>query len=151
MLLFQDGEPFATGVQPCLFRPATASDASKRLLIEVEIQGQRTLAMVDTGAPYVICDPSIARRIGVDPEAALIKTRLFIRGYWVNGGIHRLDVTLRAAEGEQLTISTTAFVPDLENDQWPGLPCVIGLEGCLEWIRFAVDTVNNNFYFGPQL
>lgn len=151
MLWYRDGEPFATGVQPYLFRPATAADASKRLIIEVVIQGQRTLAVLDTGAPYMICHPDIARGLGIDREAALIpKTRLLIRGAWIDGSIDRLEVTLRAAEGEELTISSTAFIPELEDDRWPGLPSIIGLEGCLERIRFAVDTVNNDFYFGPH-
>jgi hypothetical protein len=148
MLSFPDGELFATGSQPYVFRPATVSDSSKRIIIEVEIQGQRTLAMLDTGAPYVICNPAMAGRLGLDPATGLDDTRIFIRGQWISGRIHRLDFTIRAEHGDELTIEATAFIPSATELSWPELPSIVGLEGCLERVRFAFDTSDDTFYFG---
>lgn len=47
-------------------------------------------------------------------------------------------------QGESLTLDVTAFLPD---DRW-NLPNMLGLTGCLERIRFAVDPANDLFYFG---
>lgn len=150
MLWFADGESFATGSQPYAFRPAIESDSSKRIIIEVEIQGQRTQAMLDTGAPYIICNPSMAGRLAVDPSAAIDKITLNIRGHPVIGTLHRLDLTLRAEHGDEIIIDATAFVPNSRIDFWPGLPSIIGLEGCLERVRFAFDTSDETFYFGER-
>jgi hypothetical protein len=79
MLFFADGEPFATGSQPYLFRPAASSDSSKRVIAEVEIQGFRVYAMLDTGAPYVICNPELAMKLGLDPHAGLESKTLRVR------------------------------------------------------------------------
>jgi hypothetical protein len=150
MLSFLDGEPFASGSQPYSYRPAIATDSSKRIIIEVEIQGRRTHAMLDTGAPYVICDPTIVKQLSLDPAAALNNIVLNIRGIPIPGAIHRLDLTLRAEHGDELIIDATAFVPNTKVDFWPGLPSIIGLEGCLERVRFAFDTTTDDetFYFG---
>jgi hypothetical protein len=150
MLSFLDGEPFSCGSQPYAYRPAIATDSSNRIIIEVEVQGQRTYAMLDTGAPYVICNPNMARRLGLDPAAALEPKKLFIRGKTIEGWLHRLDLTLRAEEGDELIIDATAFVPSVVETQWPGLPAIVGLEGCLERVRFAFDTSNETFYFGSH-
>lgn len=150
MLSFLDGKPFTTGSQPYTFRPATDTDSSKRIIIEVEIQGRRTHAMLDTGGPYIVCNPSMAQWLGLDPAAALEPKNLLIRGMKIRGWLHRLDLTLRAEEGYELIIDATAFVPSVEEEQWPGLPNIIGLEGCLERVRFAFDTSDETFYFGPH-
>lgn len=150
MLSLHDGEPFATGSQPYLFRPATTSDSCKRIIIEVEIQGHRTHAMLDTGAPYVICNPVMAGLLGLDPAAALEPKNLLIRGTTIRGWLYRLNLKLRAEEGDELIIDATAFVPSAAEAQWPGLPAVVGLEGCLERARFAFDTSNDTFYFGSH-
>jgi hypothetical protein len=149
-MLFLEGEPFTTGSQPYLFRPALPSDSSKRIIIEIEIHGRRTQAMLDTGAPYLICEPDIAKTLDIDPDACLQKERLAIRNQLIDGRLHRLDLTITAEEGERLIIDATVFVPDSTVDSWPGLPSIVGLEGCLERVRFAFDTSSETFYFGPH-
>jgi hypothetical protein len=42
-------------------------------------------------------------------------------------------------------------VPSASEEKWPGLPAVLGLEGCLERIRFALDTSDETLYFGAHL
>jgi hypothetical protein len=59
-LFFEGGEPFATGSQAYLSRPVAPTDPSNRLIIEIEIEGLTTWAVIDTGSPYVVIDPRIA-------------------------------------------------------------------------------------------
>jgi hypothetical protein len=70
----------------------------------------------------------------------------------VHGRLYRLNLTLLADEGEDLTIQTTAFVPEPdEAEGWGDMPCILGLYGCLERLRFAVDPHTEPFYFGPAV
>jgi hypothetical protein len=68
----------------------------------------------------------------------------------VSGRLYRLSLTLLADEGEDVTIQTTAFLPEREEaEHWGDMPCLLGLHGCLERLRFAVDPRTEHFYFGP--
>jgi hypothetical protein len=148
--IFPDGRPFMTGAANYLYEPATSDDTTPRLLLQVLIEGKLTTAILDTGAPYVICAPTIARRIGLDPDTALERKVIIIRGSWVGGYIYRLHVELPASEGDALLVEATAFVPDPEWEEgWGDLPSFLGLSGYLERLRFAVDPGTDTFYFGP--
>jgi hypothetical protein len=106
---------------------------------------------VDTGGVYLFCHPEIARRLSLTLAEALseVQTILF-RGVLVHGRLYRLTLTFLADEGEDVTIQTTAFVPAPdEAEHWGDLPCLLGLYGCLERVRFAVDPRTERFYFGP--
>jgi len=41
-----------------------------------------------------------------------------------------------------------ALAPE-EAEQWGDMLCLLGLYGCLERARFAVDPLTERFYFGP--
>ena len=61
-----------------------------------------------------------------------------------------MSLTLSPAWGEGLTVDVTAFVPEAEfTEAWGLLPSYLGLNGCLDRLRFAVDPVTDTFYFGP--
>jgi hypothetical protein len=150
-LTFPTGEPFALGVAGYDYRPATSHETTPRLVVEVEIDGILAEAVVDTGGVYLFCNPEIARRLALAPTEALsgVQSILF-RGVLVHGRLYRLSLTLLADAGEDVTIQTTAFVPEPEEaDQWGDMPCLLGLYGCLERVRFAVDPRTEQFYFGP--
>ena len=66
----------------------------------------------------------------------------------VRGTLHRLTLTL-LAEGEDVQIDSTAFVPDASYEGVPELPSILGLHGCLERVRFAFDPHTDTFYFCP--
>ena len=148
-MLFLDGESFTQGSQPYLFRPATTSGNDERVILDVDIEGRRTQAMLDTGAPYLICAPNLADRLGLDAAASIAPIQLLIRGVAVAGALHRLNLTIRAEQGNELTIDATAFVPNA-GIPWPAIPSIVGLEGCLERVRFALDTSTDTFYFGTH-
>lgn len=147
LLFFADGYPFATGALPYDYRPATETETTNRIVIPIEIQGSRTLAALDTGAPYVVCAPKVASDAGVDPSWALAKKTMLIRMMRVEGFIVRLNVRLVARDGEDLDVDSTVFVPESEA-LWGNLPSFIGLTGFLERIRFAIDPNTDTFYFG---
>ncbi len=66
LLFFANGETFAAGALPLKYGPATETETTNRIVIPIEIQGIRTGAVVDTGAPYVICAPKVAADAGID-------------------------------------------------------------------------------------
>ncbi|HKP76960.1 MAG TPA: hypothetical protein VJT67_15625 [Longimicrobiaceae bacterium] len=147
-LLTASGEPFATGESPSTAQYARPEDSLTRLFLEVEFAGVPGSAVVDTGGAYLILDPEVAGRMGINAAGMLHRERLVIRGFSCAGTVHRVPVTLPATAGESLTFEATAFVPDLgEGEVWP-LPSYLGWQGCLERIRFAVDPVEAVVYFG---
>jgi hypothetical protein len=73
-----------------------------------------------------------------------------VRGVEMRGNIYRVNIVFLADEGDDITIDATVFVPDEEwQNSWGEHPGYIGLTGCLERMRFAVDPENDRFYFGP--
>jgi hypothetical protein len=75
---------------------------------------------------------------------------ILIRGILIKGGIHRLNLTVLASEGNGLSLEVTAFVPDSSKNFGATYPAFLGYAGCLEWIRFAVDPSTETFYFGSR-
>lgn len=148
MLLHPNGETFATGVIRYSYRPVSANETTNRIILLVEIAGVLTGAVVDTGAPFVICAPRIALLAGFDRAYALARMRRLIRGMQLEGSLTRLSIKLLAREGDDLTVDATVFVPDVE-EYWGSFPSFIGLTGFLERLRFAVDPSTDTFYFGP--
>ncbi len=150
MLRFDSGDLFATGSAPYAYRPATAQETSPRIILTVLIGDFQTSAFVDTGGVFLLCAPEIARYLRLDPRDGMPADRLWLRGDWLSGVLHRIPLTLVAQEGPSLTIDATAFVPELAPHQkWPDdFPCVLGMSGCLEFLRFAVDPADDTFYFG---
>ncbi len=106
--------------------------------------------IMDTSAPWCILDPAIVRRLGL-AEVASYKpeTKLIIRGIPYEGRLLRTGISLRDEYGENdLEVDATVFVPTLVQDEVWNHPNFIGLDGFLNRIRFAVDPVENAFYFG---
>ena len=129
----------------------TKADPSPRLLIPVVVGREDTLAVVDTGGVYFICTPPFARLIGLDPSQQLgAAGPVLWRGALMQGGLHFVRLTFPAIEGNSIAIGVTAFVPRLSRGQeWNDeLPCVLGMQFCLERLRFAVDPEHDMFYFG---
>jgi hypothetical protein len=147
LLNFASGAPFATGATP--YNSFTAGEAYSRIILQVEIQAQRTVrtrAIVDTAAPYMICRRDIASYLGLEHDSSGEVDTVNIRGMTVEGSLHRTYVSFLAEEGDDVTIETTVFVPQIFE-----LPhSFLGLTSCLESIYFAIDPLNEVFYFGPQ-
>ena len=146
MLLFPNSDIFATGATYYDYRPVTLSETTNRIILQVEVADIVIDAVVDTGAPYVVLAPQIARLAGFNPTFALAKERMLIRGMRLDGSVTRLNVKLLADFGDNLDVDATVFVPDVE-EYWGSFPSFIGLSDFLERIRFAVDPATDTFYF----
>ena len=150
MLQFSDGETFAVGAIQYLYAPATANETTNRIQLPILLEiakAVEVLAVLDTGAPYPILDPTIAKEIGFSSELAIERISMLVRGKKLEGSLIRLNITLIADRGQNLTVDATTFVPDSEF-AWDNFPCFIGLSGFLERIRFAIDPNTDTFYFG---
>lgn len=131
------------------YRSATDRESLPRLILQIEMGGIEATAVVDTGAPYVVCAPRLARQINLSPGPSLGQIRLLIRGVHMRGHLYRLNMTFLARMGNDLEVDATAFVPNPEwEESWGNLPSFIGLGGCLERMCFVVDPGSDTFYFG---
>ncbi|MHC1773151.1 MAG: retropepsin-like aspartic protease [Flexilinea sp.] len=149
MLFFEDRQQFATGLATYLYQPATENETTPRICIRVSFEGVPTLAMVDTGAPYTILNPQIAEKIGLDLQSGILFDKLYFRNDFFGGYLHRLQIQFIAEEGEGVLVEATVFVPKLEPYQErTNFPSLIGLNSCLERLRFAIDPSADHFYFG---
>lgn len=150
LLTTANGIPFATGMTSYSYRPAI-NDISNRIMLQVEIGGLLVEAIVDTGSPYVVCPPYLSEVIGLDPSTALESIPFRVRGINMHRNLYRVNVLFPAEEGDNLIVDATVFVPNQEwQEAWGELPAFIGLTGCLERMRFAVDLENDRFYFGSS-
>jgi hypothetical protein len=153
LLQFADGEPFATGAAPYSYRPVTLEEATPRIILDVAVGDFETSGCVDTGGVYAICNPVVLPLLGLKPEDGVLVPRpIHWRGVSHGGRLYRVPLNLLAEEGNgnSLTIEVTALIPDLKpNEEWPDdFPCFLGMHGCLEFLRFAVDPNTDTFYFG---
>jgi hypothetical protein len=148
---FADGQTFTTSAASYHYRPATPRETTPRVILDVEIEGIPTQAMVDTGGIYLLCHPQFAAQLDLDiSDATSGLLSMLFRGVFVQGRLYRLNVSLPADEGEDVPFQATAFVPEhYEEEQWGAIPSILGFHGCLERIRMAIDPVTDTFYFGP--
>ena len=101
------------------------------------------MAVVDTGAPWCIFEPFVAKILVRNSLLVQPRVALSTRMGMIHGALYRETIRISADEGQPLDVEATIFVsPD-----WPG-PNFIGYQGLLQRIRFAVDPETNLFYFG---
>lgn len=150
LLQFGDGEPYATGATNYQYRPATEREKTPRIVVSILIDDIQTLAFVDTGGVYAICPPDIASVLNLIPQDGIPTEPMLWRGSLLKGELYRIPTTIIAETGNSLRIESTFFVPQLTPDQiWvDDFPCILGMSGCLERLRFAVDPSADMFYFG---
>ena len=150
MLFFSNQEIYATGKMTYEYRPIDSTDNNYRIIVHIKVDGIPALAAVDTGAPYLILSPIIAKRLDFTPSSSLEPIIISIRGYKFSGNLCRVDILLLADEGESGQFQATTFVPDNDQEeQWGNLPSFLGLQNCLDRIRFAFDPSDETIYFGP--
>lgn len=148
MLRFGDDRLFTTGKTPYRYAPISEEDSSLRIIVSVQVQGIDTEAVIDTGGIYFICSDQLMDALDLE-IASMERIRMLIRGHWIWGVLTRLSLTLPAEHGEDLLLDVTAFVPDHDPDRIWDIPSFLGMQGCLEHIRLAIDPGKEAFYFGP--
>lgn len=147
--LLSDGD-FASGVTSYEDRfPGDEADRL-RLVIYVQIGQTLTPCIVDTGAPWCVINPSLAQPLLDAKQVDYVEAITYeIRGTRYEGSLVRLDLAFQdELSGDLMLIEATVFVPELHQDQEWREPNFIGLKGCLERIRFAIDPAESAFYFG---
>jgi hypothetical protein len=148
MLSYSDGRPFTQGACPCTIGPMSGFGASSRIALAVLIEGIETEAVLDTGGAYLVLSSQIGALLRSWLAEPLDLKEVNIRGQTIPGTLHRVDLTLVSSKehGQNLIVEATAFLPS------PGssydLPPMLGLTGCLERLRFAVDPSDDTFHFG---
>ena len=150
LLQFSDGSPFGIGAASYAYRPATDQESSPRIIVTVGLGDIITSAFVDTGGIYLLCPPHLADDLGLNlDEGEPVGPIRSARGRF-EGVLLRLPLTLFAEEGHSLVIEPTVFVPRLKpgDELSEDFPCILGMQGCLERLRFAVDPNNDTFHFG---
>ena len=148
MLFHAGGVPFSTGKTNYDYKPISPHGEDNRIILRVEIEQVVTSAVIDTAASYAIVEPNVAQIIQPNPAASIGGATVMIRGIKFKGHLYRLNLTIPAVEGEGMLREVTAFVPDPGEEGWGDLPSFLGMPGCLEFMRFAVDPDTDSFYFG---
>lgn len=152
LLNFDNGDPFATGMAPYRYDKIQGGDDTHRILVSVEVEENWNEAILDTGGQYFFCTPELAKQIAASEKEKIGKRIIRLKGVDVHGSLCRVEITLTGYEGHSLTLQVTAFLPDEDQEFEPEfLPYpYLGMFGCMERIRFAVDPSQNEerIYFG---
>lgn len=146
MLKYQDDRPFSTGVISCSIRPIH-QEYNNRIFIQIEVEGFPVEAALDTGGVYCVLHPVIAEQIQFDPVESMGEHIQKIRGFGIKGNLYRANLEIQASQGSNLLQEVTVFVPNATEEDWDEMPTILGLTGCLEFIRFAIDPIEEQFYF----
>jgi hypothetical protein len=148
--LFETG--FVSGVTTYMDE-YPGEEAQARIVVSVIPENWFSTPMIlDTGAPWCILDPEIAAGLGMDPNSGFVpKEEVSIRGVQYHGGILRMQITVTAAQGNNLVIQAPVFIPILPPEESWNYPNFIGINGFLSWVRFAIDPGDNSFYFAESL
>ncbi len=144
-------DAFSTGAAKYLYKSIRETDTpTPRVIVEIEIDGHEELAALDTGGVYFVCSPILAEKLGYTYDEKQGQS-INILGSEIWGNLRRLDLKLRHKEGRELRIDATVFVPNLTADKVNPdfMPVsIMGLMGCLERVRFAIDPSEKTFHFG---
>jgi hypothetical protein len=127
-----------------------------RLLTDWEIEGHTVLTditvlvgesddpsavMIDIGCGPCVVSARLAREWGLSPAGDLGFVQISTRLGTFEGLVDRYPIRLRGAL-DYFEVDCSWLVIDA----WPGPP-ILGWRGCLERFRFAIDPVDNWFYF----
>jgi len=123
---YPDNEEYlAIGAINYAYFPAITIDITNQIIIVIYVEDSITKAVIDTGAPYPIIAPKVAQQAGWDRVEPLERKTMLVREIRLEASVIRLNMTLPADESEDLTLDTTAFIPDLE-EYWGNIAFFIG-------------------------
>jgi hypothetical protein len=94
-VLWRKDRIFATGTTTYLFLPVE----NPKLNLEVEIEGIRSLAVVDTAAPYLVCSLELGTQLKLSSSSKLGLKEIRTHRGLIRGSLHRLVVRLIATQG----------------------------------------------------
>ena len=119
---------------------------SQKLIVAIPaLVGDSTVEaalLFDPARESCVISDANAREAGWPGGSGLGPAKLSSRLGSFQGTLDRMNLTFRGFHGETLVIDATWMIIE----DWPG-PTVIGWRGCLERMRFAMDPMDNWFYF----
>lgn len=142
MLHRPDGSAFASGRSRYLDKDPGRPSETSSVHVQVEFDGVRVLAMLDTGAAWSVLNAELADDLELFDRDGVPET-ISSRIGRVHGKLVRAMTTLVADDGDSVEVDSTVFV----SRDWPA-GNFIGYTGLLERIRFAIDPQDNAFIFG---
>ncbi len=152
MSMFRFAEPlFETGFVSGAMRyiDRYADDADSRIVLAVSINGFEATEMVlDTGSPWCIVSPLVADEMELE-VTPLRDYRWSVRGVSYAVGSAIAPVEIEAEEGTNLAVEASFLVPILPAGYTYNAPNFLGLRSFLDRMRYAIDPLQNAFYFGP--
>lgn len=127
------------------------SEQTPRIVLSVRVAAMPIYAIVDTGAPWCVLDPDLMHPLIACGQAEMLyNVDYIVRGHKYHGQLVRVAIDFEGEHGFYMRMESTAFVATLdENPPWYH-PNFIGLSGCLDRMRFAIDPDENGFYFGKD-
>ena len=103
---------------------------------------EETALLFDPASESCVINATIARGAGWPGGPGLGTQWLSSRLGTFEGIVDRLELTFRGFHGDAMRIDATWLIIE----DWAG-PTVLGWKGCLERMKFAVDPMDNWFYF----
>jgi hypothetical protein len=140
-----NGKPFTHGRSRFSDHSPEWPEPTAKIYVKVRFDplADTFLAQLDTGAAWSILASDTAVKLGLPVESG-DPMKLGTRFGTLNGFLIRAPLTLIAEEGEDLHTEATFFV----SADWPRRLSFLGYSGLMDSIRFAVDPLANDFYFG---
>ena len=149
MLLTRGGESFTTGLARYLDSCPGRQEAQARIYVRFRPAGVDAelsfLALLDTGGHYFIPGPDVRDLVRDHLTGKFGDVSLMTAYGLIRGELYPHQVTLIADAGEPLVIESTMFF----SDEWEAPTSFMGYTGVLDRARFAVDSQNVLFHFGP--
>lgn len=144
-VLFQSGEPFATGVAHYLDAFPGISEPLARIYVKLLLEGSDVafIALLDTGGHYLLLNQEIAASIRPDLSESLGERTIHTARGTIRGELYTHRVTFIAEQGDHLDVEVILFV----SSDWHG-PSILGYSGALDRFQFAVSPRMNYVYFG---
>jgi hypothetical protein len=120
------------------------------VLLQVGVNDYPAEVIVDTGAPFLVCTPQLAKAIGIEDAKFIRKDTILFRGLWLDGSLYELTVAFAPDEnmGSGAALAVSGFVPANQEGLEEVLPySSLGWVSCLEATPFAIDPGRKTFYY----
>lgn len=122
-------------------------DGAHSLIVALSVwigdSNEQTCMLLDTACHTCVMSTATAEEVGWEPSSDLERRRIDTRLGQFTGLIDRIDISFRGFNDRSLVVDCTWLIIE----GWPG-PTIMGWNGCLERMRWAVEPMDNWFYFG---